>query len=81
LCRFAPKYGTQQSGRLLKTVAAHFSQDDLAKKSTGDPEDLRETNRQLTAALKDCYELLDRTKELLRRAQQDTDPPNESESS
>jgi hypothetical protein len=68
-------------GGLLKRRPPPFLQDDMAKKSTGDSEDLRETNRQLTAALKDCHDLLERTKELLRRAQQDTDPPNESESS
>jgi len=40
-----------------------------------EPHDLKETNRQLREALQDCHNLLERTRELLRRTQQDNDPP------
>jgi len=38
------------------------------------PNDLKETKRQLREALQDCDDLLEHTKELLRRTQQDNDP-------
>jgi hypothetical protein len=34
---------------------------------------LRETNRQVRDALKDCHDLLERTRQLLRRTGQDND--------
>ena len=34
---------------------------------------LKETNRQLREALQDCHNLLERTRELLRRTGQDND--------
>jgi hypothetical protein len=52
-------------------MATHF--DELAE--------LREVNRQLREALKDCHDLLERTRELLRRTGQDNDPPRVGKSS
>ena len=36
--------------------------------------DLREANRQLRIALRECRDLLDRTEEMLRRSGQDNEP-------
>jgi len=38
---------------------------------------LREANRQLRAALRECGELLERTERMLRRSRQDNDPPRQ----
>jgi hypothetical protein len=36
---------------------------------------IREANRQLRLAVQECQQLLARTEEMIRRAQQDNDPP------
>lgn len=36
---------------------------------------IREANRQLRLAVRECQELLARTEEMIRRARQDNDPP------
>lgn len=43
-----------------------------------DSEDLKTVNQKLREALKDCHELLDRSRELLHLSSQDNDPPSAS---
>lgn len=40
-----------------------------------EPRDFREVNRQLKKAIRDCDDLLTRARRLLRRSEQDNDPP------
>jgi hypothetical protein len=44
-----------------------------------DPEEIREVDRQLNEALRDCDELMLRANRLLRSTGQDNDPPDDPE--
>jgi len=43
--------------------------------ATDEPKALKEANRQVRAALRDCYKLLERSASLLRHNRQDGEPP------
>lgn len=53
-----------------------FLRDDMATKSSETrTATIREAHRRLRLAVRECQQLLIRTEEMIRRAQQDNDPP------